>query len=196
MVERYMSSIELVAGYLAERARPTVFVPLALLIAETAWVAAPGPARSAAGFAMCATQALLIVLALRVWDDLQDRRRDAARHLGRITVRARRVAPLVGLSVVLAAGGAASLLGATIPRVRIAILVAIVLGLIVWYRTRPMEPSRLGGFVLLVKYPVLAIALAPGLGALSPTRAAAATGTLYVIACTYEYLEDRFRGIS
>jgi len=191
-----MSSTELVARYLAERARPTVFVPLALLIAETAWLAAPGAERNFASFSVCAMQALLLVLALRIWDDLQDRERDAARHPDRVTVRARRTAPLVALGTALALGGALSLAGDSVPLSRIAILVATLVGLCVWYRTRPSEPSRLAGIVVLAKYPAIAIALAPGLGDLTALRAAAAAGSLYLIACAYEYLEDRSRGIS
>lgn len=191
-----MSSTELVARYLGERARPMVFVPLALLIAETAWLAAPGTERTVGKFTVCAMQALVLVLALRIWDDLQDRARDAARHPGRITVRAQRTVPLVTFGAALALGGAMSLIADTVPRTRIAILVATVLGLFVWYRARPSEPSRLAGVVVLAKYPAIAIALAPGLGNLTAVRAAAAAGTLYLIACTYEYLEDRSRGIS
>jgi len=107
-----------------------------------------------------------------------------------------RVGPLVGLSAVLAMVAGLSLVGATALAARIAILAAIVLGLLVWYRTRPVETSRLGAVVLLAKYPALAIALAPGLSDLAPMRAVAAAGTLYLIACAYELLEDRHRGIS
>jgi 4-hydroxybenzoate polyprenyltransferase len=191
-----MSSIDLIAGYLVERARPSVFIPLAMLIAASAWVAAPGTPPSGTDFALCATEALLLVLALRVWDDLQDRARDAARHPDRVTVRARRVGPLVALAVLLAVCGALLLGTATSPAARIAIVGSIGLGLLVWYRVRPTEPSRLSGIVLLAKYPALAIALAPGLGELTPMRAAAAAGLLYLIVGTYEYLEDRPRGIS
>ena len=191
-----MSSIDLVAGYLAERARPALFIPLALLIAETAWLAAPGTERSVPRFALCAAQAFLLVLALRIWDDLQDRVGDAARHPDRVAVRARRIGPLVALAVVLAAVGAFSLLTATVPLVRCAIVTTIAALLVVWYHARPAEPSRLSAAVLLTKYPALAIALAPGLGELAPIRAGAAAGTLYAIACTYEYLEDRHRGIT
>lgn len=191
-----MSSIELVARYLAERARPSVFVPLALLIAETAWLAAPGTEQSVSAFGLCALQALLLVLALRVWDDVQDRTRDAARHPERASVRARHTAPFVALSLSFGAGGALLLLGATVPLMRVAILVTIVAGLLVWYHARPPEPSRLSGVVLLAKYPALSIAIAPGLGELTPVRATAAAALLYLVACTYEYLEDRYRGIS
>ena len=191
-----MSSIDLIAGYLVERARPSVFVPLAMLIAASAWVAAPATPRSGTDFAVCAAEALLLVLALRVWDDLQDRARDAARHPDRVAVRARRIGPLVGLAVLLAVCGALLLGTATSPAARIAIVGSIGLGLLVWYRVRPTEPSRLSGIVLLAKYPALAIALAPGLGELTPVRAAAVAGLLYLIVGTYEYLEDRQRGIS
>lgn len=191
-----VSSIELVGRYLAERARLTVFVPLALAIALTAWVVAPGTELSVAGFASRGAQALLLILALRIWDDLEDRGRDAGRHPERVAVRARRTAPLIGLSVALGAGGALSLLGATVPLRRIAILAAVVLGLLVWYQARPAEPSRLAGAALLAKYPALAIALAPGLDELAPARAVVAAGALYLVAFTYEFLEDRHRGIS
>ena len=191
-----MSSIELVARYLGERARPSVFVPLAGLIAETAWLAAPGSERSVTAFGLCAAQALLLVLAFRVWDDVQDRARDAVRHPDRIAVRASRTGPLIALSLSLAAGGALLLLGATVPLARVAILASIVAGLLLWYRTRPPEPSPLSALALLAKYPALAIALAPGLGDLAPMRAATAAAVLYLVACTYEYLEDRHRGIS
>lgn len=173
-----------------------MFVPLALLIAETAWLAAPGAERSAASFGLCAMQALLFVLALRVWDDMQDRSRDAVAHPDRITVRVRQVGPFVGLTAVLAMVAGLSLVGTTAALERITILAAIVLGLLMWYRTRPAETSRLGAIVLVAKYPALAIALAPGLGELTPLRATAAAGTLYLIACVYELLEDRHRGIS
>ena len=191
-----MSSIELVGAYLVERARLTLFVPLALLIAATAWLVAPVAEWSVVSFAICTTQALLLVLALRIWDDLEDRGRDAVRHPDRVTVRTGRTAPLIGLGLVLGAGGSLSLLAATVPLVRLEIVVAVVVGLLVLYVARPAEPSRLAGITLLVKYPALAIALAPGLGDAVPVRAAAVAGGLYLVACTYEYLEDRHRGIS
>ncbi len=191
-----MSSTELVVGYLAERARLTVFVPLALLVAETAWLVAPESAPSALAFATCASQALLFILALRIWDDLQDRERDARRHPDRVTVRAHSTAPLVGLSSVLAVSGTLSLMRATVPLLRVTMLAAIVVGLLVWYRARPEAPSRMASVVLLAKYPALAILLAPRLGELAPVRAAISAGALYAIACTYEFIEDKSRGIS
>jgi hypothetical protein len=193
-----MSSIELVADYLAERARPAVFVPLALLIAASAWLAAPGTEQSVANFVVCAMQALLFVFAFRIWDDLEDRACDAVRHPDRVIVRAGRTSPVAGVAVALAVGGALPLLGGTVPLARIAILLALVIGLLIWYRARPSEASRMSGVVVLTKYPAIALALAPGLGEITPARATTVTGVLYLIACTYEYLDDRSpsRGIS
>jgi hypothetical protein len=74
--------------------------------------------------------------------------------------------------------------------------VVVLVGLVVWYKARPAEPSRLSSVILLAKYPALAIALAPGLGELTPVRAGVAAATLYIIAVAYEYLEDRHRGIT
>ena len=191
-----MSSTELVVGYLGERARPRVFVPLSLLVAATAWFIAPGSAWDALGFAVCGARALLLTLALRIWDDLQDRPRDALRDPDRVTVRARSTAPLMWLGTTLAAGATMTLVGAAVPLRRISILGAVVLGLLVWYRARPAEPSHLASAVLLAKYPALAILLAPGLGDFSPARAAISAGALYTIVCAYEFLEDRSRGMS
>jgi hypothetical protein len=191
-----VSSIELVTAYLTERARPMVFVPLALLIAEAAWLAAPDSRQSVAGLATRAVQALLLVLALRVWDDLQDRKRDAVRHPDRVTVRFRRAVPLVGLGVAFAIGGVVCLAVDTVPRLRITLLVGIAFGLLAWYRLRPAEPSRVASMALLAKYPALAIVLAPGLEEVAPVRATLAAATLYVVACTYELMEDRHRGVS
>jgi hypothetical protein len=191
-----MSSTELVAEYLAERARPAVFVPLALLVAGTGSFVAPGPSLDPLSFAIRAAQALLLILALRVWDDVQDRARDAMRHPRRVTVRARTLAPLVGLSAAFAATGALWLLQASVPLLRFTIFAAVGLGLLVWYRVRPARPSRIASAALLAKYPALAILLAPDLGDLSPIRAAIGAGALYAIACTYEFMEDRFRGPS
>lgn len=193
-----MSSIELVANYLAERGRPAVFVPLALLIAASAWLAAPGTEESVADFVVCALQALLFVFAFRIWDDLEDRARDAVRHPDRVMVRARRTGPLAGVAVAFAVGGALSLIGGTVPVARLAILFALGVSLFIWYRARPSESSRLSGVVVLAKYPAIALALARRLDELTPERAAIVAGVLYLIACTYEYLDDRSpsRGIS
>ena len=191
-----MSSTELVVGYLGERARPTVFVPLSLLVAGAALFMAPGAVWDTLDFAVCAARALLLILALRIWDDLQDRPRDAMRDPDRVTVRARSTAPLAWLGTALAAGAAMTLIGTAAPLRRISILGAVVLSLVVWYRARPAEPSRLASAVLLAKYPALAILLAPSLDDFSPARAAISAGVLYAIVCTYEFLEDRSRGMS
>ena len=191
-----MSSTELVAGYLAERARPTLFVPLAFLVAGTAWLIAPGATLNALSFTICGAQALLFIFAFRIWDDLQDRRRDAMRDPDRVVVRAHSIAPLVWFAAALAAVGVTTLLETAVPLRRVGILGAVVLGLLVWYHARPAESSRLGSMVLLAKYPALAVILAPSLGEISPARAAISAGALYAIACTYEFLEDRSRGLS
>jgi hypothetical protein len=191
-----MSSTELVSAYLVERARLVLFVPLALLIAATAWLAAPRGDESVASFVARAAQAFLFVLAFRVWDDLEDRARDATWHPDRVAVRTKHTLPLVGLSALLAATGLLSLIGASAAMARLAILAAIALGLAAWYHARPAEPSRLAGMVVLAKYPAIAIALAPGLAELSAARAAIATGVLYVVACMSEYVDDRSRGVS
>jgi hypothetical protein len=193
-----MSLTELIVAYLAERARLTVFAPLAVLIAFTSWLAAPPGEASLVAFAGCATQALLLALAFRVWDDLEDRSRDAVRHPERVTVRAHRGAPLVGLALVFTAAGVLPLFGGTFVAARLAILACTAIGLAIWYAARPALPSRFGGLVVLAKYPAIAMALAPRLADVSIVRAGTCAVVLFVIVGLFELLDDRslFRGIA
>jgi 4-hydroxybenzoate polyprenyltransferase len=182
-----MSSRELIVRYVRERARLSVFVPLALVMAAMGgWTGGRvGGWTGTAGYALTALTALALVLAFRVWDDLEDRSRDAREHPSRVTVVADSVAPLVVVAFMLATLGlllvvlgprAGSRLGA------VAIAVAV-LG--AWYRVRPASTRAVvNAHVVLLKYPLLAFAATPA----SPP--AGALVSLYLVLCAYEIVDD------
>ena len=179
-----MSAFDLIRRYLVERARLGVFIPLALLLALTGRVFNSGGFGSLSGFLVAASQALILTLAFRIWDDLEDRRRDAHDHPNRVMVRSTRTAPFVMLMLVFAVAGIAPVvLGSHAVARLVALDVAIGI-LLVWYRLR-WRRSAFGGYVVLLKYPAVALTVAP---AAPPPLALAA---LYLVVCVFETLDDR-----
>jgi hypothetical protein len=188
-----MSSIELVRRYLAERTRPTVLVPLSALLAFTAWAIAPPMSWSTTSFVASTGTAFLLVLAFRVWDDLEDRGRDARLHPDRLMVADGRTTPFVVLALALAMAGIAIIAaGDHAPRsVGIVLCAAVIL--VAWYRLRDDDGNTvLAGHVVLLKYPALAVALAPSIptSGIHLWRAAAIVAAVYLAICVYESLDD------
>src|SRR5262249_36544322 len=134
-----MSPIETMARYLAQRARLVVFVPLAAILAFVSGWSAPS------AFAITTVEALSLILAFRIWDDLEDRPRDAIEHPERVTVVAHHAWPLVLLAMLFAAAGLVATNAMPIA------LVALLL--LAWYRVRPSKNGVMSGHVVLLKYP-------------------------------------------
>jgi len=182
-----MSSRELIVRYVRTRARLTVFVPLAVVIAAMGgWTGGrvdgwTGTANIARG----ALTALAMMLAFRVWDDLEDRSRDAREHPSRVTVVAHSVAPLIGVAFMLGALGLLSVVVGPRAGSRLAAVCIAVAVLAAWYRMRPVSTRAvLNAHVVLLKYPLLAFAATP---------AAPQTGalvSLYLVLCVYEIVDD------
>ena len=180
-----MSPRDLITRYLRERGRPTVLVALSFLMAATGWASRDSSRMTPIGFAVAALTAFLLVLAFRIWDDLEDRAYDAEHHPTRITVVARSISPLrrfayvpLVLSTSLIALGPNALL-------RLSVLCVSGFIVAVWYRSRSSSRRGLANtHVVLLKYPALAFAAAP------VTPSATALGALYVGLCAYEVLDD------
>ena len=188
-----MSSIDLVVRYLTERARPAVLLSLAALLAFTAWAVTASPFWSIASFLSATANAFLLILAFRVWDDLEDRERDAREHSHRVMVTDGRTRPFVILALVLGLAGAAVIVFGANGLARLSFVVIAVVILAAWYRLRsPHRASVLSGHVVLIKYPAIALALAPTL----PTsgaplwRAVAIVAAVYLSICVYESFDD------
>jgi 4-hydroxybenzoate polyprenyltransferase len=185
-----MSSRELIQRYLVERARLGLFVALALVMtALDRWTAGPfdwsNGGRSAGEFAAAALTALLLMLAFRIWDDIEDRQRDAHEHPQRVTVVADSVTPLAVLALVVAIAGVSIV--ALGPRAVSRLGVVGAAGLVIggWYRLRPGDSRGVAnGHVVLLKYPAIAYAMSP----VAPPIAVIAA--VYLAICVYEVVGD------
>jgi 4-hydroxybenzoate polyprenyltransferase len=182
-----MSSRELIIRWVRERARLGLFGPLALVMAAMGrWTGGRVDGwTGTAGYAVAALTALVLMLAFRVWDDLEDRQRDAREHPSRVTVVAVSVAPLVAFA--LALGTVGVLLIAVGPgaggRLAAAGIAAVILA--AWYRSRPaVRHAVANAHVVLLKYPLLAFA------ATSAPPPPGALVALYLALCVYEIVDD------
>ena len=194
-----MSLPDTIRRYMVERYPARRFVALALFVSGSGFLAMPsaqrGDAAGAFGSVMRgALVAYLIVLALRVWDDLEDRNHDASAHPDRITVLPEATTPLRHLTMV--SGGIAMALVAigVEPMNRLLICAVLVVALAAWYRLRAsLSPSRvIAAHVVLAKYPVIAYLAAPealragsGLALAAPVFIA-----MYLLLCIHEALDD------
>lgn len=193
-----MSHPEVIRGYLRERYPVRRFVPLALLVSGAGILASPDFARmtlegAAGSWLRAMLIAYLVILAFRVWDDLEDSEHDAHFHPERITVRVKSATPFLILQ--LTAAALASLLVLTGPQPGMRLLALLLLGVMlgIWYRTRAaLDASPVAGaLILLAKYPVIAYVAAPALwSALGVAHALPFLLTLYVVLCIHEALDD------
>jgi 4-hydroxybenzoate polyprenyltransferase len=182
-----MSSRELIIRYVRERARLAVFLPLALVMAAMGrWTGGRVDGwTGTAEYALAALTALLLVLACRVWDDLEDRGKDAGEHPRRVTVVATSAAPLIAFA--LALGTVGVLLIALGPHTgsRLVAVGSAAGVLAAWYRMRSASARPVANaHVVLLKYPLLAFAAAP-----APPPPGALV-SLYLALCVYEILDD------
>lgn len=195
----FMSRAEIIRRYLVERYRTRRFIPLALLLASAGMLAAPGTERLGtvaafgSGLRACFI-AYIVVLALRVWDDLQDRERDALAHPDRITVRAEAATPLRHLAWASVAATTVLIATGDEPLARLLVFALLGATLGFWYRVRTsLAPSPvLTAHVVLIKYPVIAYLVAPGAvhGASGLTLAAPVLVAVYLLLCIHEGLDD------
>jgi 4-hydroxybenzoate polyprenyltransferase len=185
-----MSSRELIVRYVRERARLSVFVPLAFVVAAVGrWTGEPEDRWTgeiaAIELSVASLAVLVLVLAFRVWDDLEDRARDAREHPSRVTVVADSVAPLIVFALVLGTLGVVLVALGPHPSPRLAAVGIAVGVLAAWYRVRPVSAHAVvNAHVVLVKYPLLAFAATP---ASPPTGALV---SLYLVLCAYEIVDD------
>jgi len=180
-----MSPRELIMRYVRERGRPVTLIGLSLLMAGTEWASRDSTRMTPSGFALAALTAFLLVLAFRVWDDIEDRAYDAERHPTRITVIARSIAPLRRLAYAVLALAASLVIATPNAPLRLSVLCASAFVVAVWYRSRSRTRRGLANsHAVLLKYPALAFAAAP------VTPSLTALGALYLGLCAYEVVDD------
>lgn len=183
-----MSRGETIRRYAAERLRMR-FVALAVVLAATGASVTSGVRQTRMRSALVA---YLLVLAFRVWDDIEDREVDADHHPARVSVTGD-VAALRALAIVASAAAIALMAAGPQPIQRAAGTLSLGAALLAWYRWRKSSSRSAvaDAHVLLLKYPLIALIAAPGLlGAGDVARAAPLLTALYLLLCTIEWIDD------
>jgi 4-hydroxybenzoate polyprenyltransferase len=189
-------SIDLAIAYLRERYRPLPWVPLACALA-LAGLAVSGPlsAATAGDFVTAWFIAFLLVLAFRVWDDIEDHERDTHEHPERIVVRAMTRVPFAAIAVIAGAAAVGIIASGAQPRARLTALAIGAVTLFAWYRGRRFL-GAVGVPIILAKYPLIAfVSAAPRSNAPSLGVAVAVFASLYLALLVYDLTDDaRVRG--
>lgn len=142
-----------VLAWRRQRFSHALFLPVAATLVVASLVGSEWP--SAFALAARAAAAWLAVLALRLWDDLESRERDARKHPDRVLTQVTSASPYVGIvAAALPIAGLLTLLGGGTVWGWFALLGA----LMAFYRLGgPTWPG--GDFIVLLKYPLLVLAL-------------------------------------
>lgn len=143
--------------------------------------------RGPAALVVDISEACLLVVAFRVWDDLMDRERDRLRHPDRITVRCRSANSLSVAAVILWVS-AVSLVPLASDVRSLSLLLIWSLFLAVWYHERSSRSLR-GNRIVLLKYAVFTVVLV-GIEPALTIRGALTATTVYLSACVYEWAHD------
>ncbi|HVF39591.1 MAG TPA: hypothetical protein VM939_06790 [Gemmatimonadaceae bacterium] len=195
----FMSHADIIQQYLSERYPAKRFVPFALFLAAAGMLAVPGAEdfRTAATLRsglLAAFTGYLIVLVLRIWDDLQDRKHDAHVHPDRITLRDDAPRSLRYLARLSASGAILILAAGSHPAPRLLVLALLAASLGVWYGARELSKPMpvIGAHIVLIKYPVIAYIVAPGStgSARELLMAAPMLIAVYLLLCIHEVLDD------
>ena len=187
-----MSTSRELRAYLGERYDSRRFVPLALLLGVVGMIAAGSRFDSPTALIQSVLVSYVLVLAFRVWDDLEDRNRDRRGHPERVLVQSASRVPWIWLTALAFSLSAAIVAIGPASGARLAILAAGVAVLFAWYRLRrAIAASPLVGMsVIFAKYPLIAYVAAPPSQPVSPLVTALSLLCLYVALCSYELVDD------
>jgi hypothetical protein len=188
-----MSALEIVVAYLRQRARLRLLVPLSILLAVAGRLFVAPSTAGVSAMAIATFQALGLVLAFRIWDDIEDRDVDRVRRPDRVLVAAPTTAPFRALGVALAIASIIPLLILAFALRRLAAISLAAVLLSIWYGVRSHDGRRhaLGEHLLAVKYPLISYSVAPELPSEAVTwRIAVILAVVYGLICVYEYADD------
>lgn len=185
-----MSSLETLRRYFAERLRLRLTIPLAAVLTAAGSAGATTLTASALGTA-CLFVFLLIAVH-RLWDDLEDRERDRREHPERVLAGIRDPRPFHRALVALFVACALVLPGAR-PLLTMATIGLLDVALFAWYRwLRPRFPSpALHAHVVLLKYPVFALAAGDLACATTWPRGPLTLLVVYLGLTVFEAIDDR-----
>jgi hypothetical protein len=180
-----VSTNKLIVTYVAQRARLQALLPLSLAIAAVAWTGVGLSSFLLPEFVATVAQALVLVFAFRIWDDIEDRKYDAAQHPDRVLASSDRIAPFIVFAVTLAAAGMIPAVLIARLAEQLAVINVTIIVLIAWYHRRANDgPSLANAHVVLLKYPLIAFALAP----IRPRMPAVVA--LYLALTAFEVFDD------
>ena len=187
-----MSTLRELTAYLRERYDARRFVPLAFVLGVVGMIAAGSRFESPAALTQSVTISYLLVLAFRVWDDIEDRERDRREHPARVLARSATTAPWLGVIAVAFSVSATIVAFGPQSALRLGLVAAGTVALFAWYRVRRViRASPIAGMpVVLAKYPLIAFVAAPPSQPVSPLVTALSLIGLYVAFCSYELVDD------
>jgi hypothetical protein len=184
--------VSTIVSYLRERVPVAIFGPAILLTAALAlWAAAPvdvGPAGIRA-----IVLAALIIVQLRVWDDLEDREADAAAHPNRVLVNAPSGPVQIFAWALAVSSGLVIIIGAdTWTALACFLLLETWMGLAYRLVRARVSPRRWQYQILLVKYPaIVAVVTLAGSTPPSMGRLLVAAVLTYAGAVAFEIAHNR-----
>jgi len=196
----YKYSIEELAGYLASRMPPGLYVPLAAFLAAAAFAATNSAI--AWQWLWAVWLALLLVLQFRLWDDIADLEFDRIHNPDRVLCRT------VNLHRFYYVGGALALINGVLIGVsheglaRIGGFVTLCLAVLAWYRWRPRDSGYLllNAHVILLKYPAIVWLITPESVSDKWLNFFCCLVSVYLVFSIYEILHDErlrmLRGIA
>jgi 4-hydroxybenzoate polyprenyltransferase len=184
-----VSLIDTAAAYLRERYASPLFAVLATLLAAAGWAISPGEV-TVASLVRSFAIAFLLVLAFRIGDDLADAPRDAVLHPERVLVRTADRRPFVALLAATAAVALALIATAPKPIARLIATGGAALLLGAWYAVRGEAKPLFAAHVVLLKYPIIALAAAPALPRSVTGSVVSTLAALYAVLCAYETFDD------
>jgi 4-hydroxybenzoate polyprenyltransferase len=188
-----MRALSLLAAYLRQRTRLALLAPLSIVLALASCLFVAPWSASVRAVVIAALEALGLILAFRIWDDVEDRESDRVRHPDRVLVSASTTAPFQLLAFALALTSLLPLTTLAFAFRRLAAIGLATAMLAVWYGARSTDNRRhaLGEHILATKYPLIAYTVTPVLPASAVTpRLVAILLVVYALICACAYADD------
>jgi hypothetical protein len=177
-------------AFVVQRFPLAVFVPAIGLLAAVAWV--PGATHSLPALFRSIALMALLVAEFRVWDDLEDRDADRARHPDRVLTNGS-ATPFWYLAGLLCAMAVIAL--AATPRALAGLMLLHASMLWAYRRLRPRITDHAWRYAVLpLKYPAFVLLVTLALGGAS-LAALAAVGVTYLGACVFEIRTGRLNHV-
>jgi 4-hydroxybenzoate polyprenyltransferase len=141
--------------YLSSRFPATRFIPVEGFLAAAGL--AHSPPANLLPWAIAMVQAFIMILLFRLWDDIADLDYDRQAHPERVLCDTRNLNAFLALAGILFVINGILLFWTSGSYLRPTAYFALCIGLLTWYRFRPVtsSPGLLNSYLVLAKYPVI-----------------------------------------